>query len=339
MTSPKNIDEVSIPVRTDSDNEKELETKIEKPANVADETKNQDDSDETKSDTSSGSLSLPMMYRRYRSDEADEWIDSIDESTSVDELIKQSDKMIGLSIELSQPYSTNIQLEVCKEQLVKYLQTKIDKLHQRIRLVQHKYASYKKYNDGVNIGIILLSTTMTLLEAIKSEIGVTTLSEHTGASHFFSLSPVFISSTITCAAAIVKFKKFQEKMEGISKAVEKCVFAISRIKKCQEDIIFLKSQEHFEEIKERYQKDIYDYYSVCDTEIQSFLKTDDYGKYLKFLNELDINIMVLEKDKIKRERNIEQDFNKYMEVLNEKKRSKRNHRKYTENTCSNCSIM
>ena len=79
--------------------------------------------------------------------EDDAWMDSIDETTSIDELIKQSDKMIGISMQLSQPYSDNIQLEVFKEQLVQYLQSKIDKLNQRIRLVQRKYASYKYYNN------------------------------------------------------------------------------------------------------------------------------------------------------------------------------------------------
>ena len=276
-----------------------------------------DGADETKTNTKGKGTLLEKFL------EEDQWLETIDETTSVDELIRESDKMIGRSMELTTPFQADIQLEVQKEQLVRYLQTKIDKLKQRIRLVQHKYASYKYYNNGVNIGIILISTTMTLVESIKSQIDETTLNNNDMLMATFNLLPIVLSSGITCAASIVKFKKFQEKMEGITKTVEKCIFAISRIKKCQEDIIFLKSLQDFEDVKERYHKDIYDYYSTCDQEIQLFLKTDDYGKYLKSLNDMDINVMILEKDKLKRERNIESEFDNYMLELEEQKKNKR----------------
>lgn len=266
--------------------------------------------------------------------ESDDWMETIDETTSIEELIKQSDKMIGISMHLSEPYVDNIQLEVRKEQLVRYLQTKIDKLKQRIRLVQHKYATYKYYNNGVNIGIIIISTTMTLMESIKNQVGETTLANYPSVDSMFSLMPVFFSSSITCAAAIVKFKKFQEKMEGITKTVEKCVFAISRIKKCQEDIIFLHTEKDFEDVKERYHKDIYDYYNTCDQEIQLFLKTDDYGRYLKTLNDMDINVMILEKDKLKRERNIESEFDSYMKEIEEQRENRRGMKSLRKSTSS-----
>jgi len=266
--------------------------------------------------------------------ESDDWMETIDETTSIEELIKQSDKMIGISMHLSEPYVDNIQLEVRKEQLVRYLQTKIDKLKQRIRLVQHKYAVYKYYNNGVNIGIIIISTTMTLMESVKHEIGETALTKYPSLDSMFSLMPVFFSSSITCAAAIVKFKKFQEKMEGITKTVEKCEFAISRIKKCQEDIIFLHNEKDFEDVKERYHKDIYDYYNTCDQEIQLFLKTDDYGRYLKTLNDMDINVMILEKDKLKRERNIESEFDSYMKEIEEQRENRRGMKSLRKSTSS-----
>ena len=295
----------------------EIETKTARECEV------NEGADETKIDVEN-----PMLRSKnpmYFSDDA--WLNSIDETTSLEEIIRKSDQMIGLSINLNKPYSKDIQLEVHKEQLVRYLQKKIDKLKQRIRLAQHKYASYKYYNNGVNIGIILISTTMVLLESVKHEIGESNLALYPTWESIFSLMPVFLSSSITCAASIVKFKKFQEKMEGISKTCEKCAFAIARIQKCQEDIIFLKTNEDFDVVKERYHQDIYDYYNSCDQEIQLYLKSDDYGKYLKFLNDMDINVLILEKDKIKRERNIESEFDSYMTELEEKKKSKIRFRK------------
>ena len=48
---------------------------------------------------------------------------------------------------------------------------------------------------------------------------------------------------------------------------------------------------------------------------EKFLKIEDYGKYLKTLNDIDINIMILEKDKLKKERLIENNFSQYIKSL------------------------
>ena len=77
-------------------------------------------------------------------------------------------------------------------------------------------------------------------------------------------------------------------------------------------------------MKQRYHKDIYEYYNTCDQEIQLFLKTDDYGKYLKTLNDMDLNVLILEKEKLKRERFIESEFHIYMEDLENDVKRKRN---------------
>ena len=70
-------------------------------------------------------------------------------------------------------------------------------------------------------------------------------------------------------------------------------------------------------VKMRYHKDIYEYYNACNQDIEKYLKIEDYGKYLKTLNDIDINILVLERDKQKRERYIENDFTNYMKILKE----------------------
>ena len=253
-------------------------------------------------------------------------------------LLESCQRCVEESKEISSTFTPLIHLETNKEQLVVYLQTKIDKLNQQIRLVERKYATYKKYKDGVSISIIALSTSLTLLETIKAEIGESGLSENPPVKTFFNLSPVFISSFITCAAAIMKFKKFEDKMEGISKAVEKCIFAIARIKKCQEDILFLATREEFEEVKTRYHKDIYEYYNSCNQDIEKFLKTSDYSKYLSGLNDIDIRVMILEKDKMKRERYIENDFSNYMKDLH-KRQQQQDKRTIRSRCTSRCTLM
>ena len=237
-------------------------------------------------------------------------------NNAIDQLLQESNSLLDESHEITEPFQSSINLETNKERLVMYLQTKIDKVTQRIRLVEHKYGEYKKLSDMVNIGIILLSTLLTLLESLRAELDPSTLNGVLGSS--FNLFPIVISTTITCAAAILKFKKLQEKMEGISRTVDKCIFAIARIKKCQEDILFLEKQEELNEVKVRYHKDIYEYYNACNQDIEKYLKIEDYGKYLKTLNDIDINILILERDKQKRERYIENDFTNYMKILKKK---------------------
>ena len=130
-------------------------------------------------------------------------------------------------------------------------------------------------------------------------------------------------------------------MEGISRTVDKCIFAIARIKKCQEDILFLKKPGELDEVKVRYHKDIYEYYNACNQDIEKYLKIEDYGKYLKTLNDIDINILILERDKQKRERYIETDFSQYMKEIEEEKEKKRNDKKLilTRRTNSHSCVM
>ena len=51
--------------------------------------------------------------------------------------------------------------------------------------------------------------------------------------NFLQYLPVFFSCIISTAAAILKFKKYQEKMEMIGRTIEKSIFVISKIKKLQ----------------------------------------------------------------------------------------------------------
>ena len=45
---------------------------------------------------------------------------------------------------------------------------------------------------------------------------------------FFNMVPIGISSIITCSAAIIKFKKYQDKMEHMQFTREKVILSISK---------------------------------------------------------------------------------------------------------------
>ena len=105
-------EETKVPVNTELINDLE-ETKV--PINDSDETKEKKEKkEESKKD---GERNIPPVFLSLKDD--DDWMDSIDETTSIEELIRKSDRMIGISISLNKPYAKDIQLEVQKEQLVK----------------------------------------------------------------------------------------------------------------------------------------------------------------------------------------------------------------------------
>ena len=96
----------------------------------------------------------------------------------------------------------------------------------------------------------------------------------------FNMVPIGISSTITCSAAIVKFKKYQEKMEYMQFTREKVILAISKLKLVQESLWFNKDED-FDEIKQKYLHDVYLIYNESNSELERHIKYDDHTKFFE----------------------------------------------------------
>ena len=92
--------------------------------------------------------------------------------------------------------------------------------------------------------------------------------------------PITFSSTITCTAAIIKFKKYQEKMENMQFTREKVILAISKIKEIQESLWF-NDEKSFPSIKKKYLEDVYHVYNESNSELERHIKYNDYEKYRK----------------------------------------------------------
>ena len=92
--------------------------------------------------------------------------------------------------------------------------------------------------------------------------------------------PLSISSIITCSAAIIKFKKYQEKMENMQFTREKVILAISKIKYVQESLWFSNDDE-FNIIKKKYVDDVYLIYNESNSELERHIKFNDHHKFYK----------------------------------------------------------
>ena len=158
----------------------------------------------------------------------------------------------------------------------KHLQLKLDKLSKRLMILQIKYQSYKRWYDTCNILIIIVSAMLSVFEAFRNEI-ISHIQPESVGELIVNLIPITVSTSITCAAAIIKFKKYQEKMENMQFTREKVILAISKIKNVQENLWF-SSDKQFSAVKEKYINDIYSFYNESNSELERHIKFSDHNK-------------------------------------------------------------
>ena len=76
--------------------------------------------------------------------------------------------------------------------------------------------------------------------------------------NIFDLTPIFFGTIITCSSSIVKFKKYQEKMEELYIVIDKCIIMMGKLKIIREKIKLLDDcgEEFFLKIKNEYINDL-----------------------------------------------------------------------------------
>ena len=183
-----------------------------------------------------------------------------------------------------------------KHKLKDYINEKKRKLDQSKRILELKYASYKKCNDFWNIGTIILSSLLTFIESTKL-IFITDESPQI-VEELFALTPIFLGTFITCSASILKFKKYQEKMESLYIVIDKCIIMIAKLKNKREEIKLLSDcGEEFHKIKNDYVTNICKEYSDVYQGTERYITNQDYDIYLKLINQSDYNKHMIEHDK------------------------------------------
>ena len=192
----------------------------------------------------------------------------------------------------------------CLDDLIKHIKDKKRKLDLFRKILEIKYNRYKKCHNAWSISTILLSTCLTLIESCK----LIFLNEDSAESdeNFYDLSPIFIGTIITCTSSIVKFKKYQEKMELFSNTIEKCVNMIAKIKNKKELYILQKrgcGLKPIPELIENSNEEILNEYILIFQESQKYIKISDYDKYARIINnsELHKHIIESERDKFYKE--------------------------------------
>lgn len=183
----------------------------------------------------------------------------------------------------------------------KHVQNKIERLDERMRFVNYKFEDVRFWFRRYSISIIYLATFLTLIEALMNSFILETI-ENNILKNFFKFSPLLLSSLVSLIAAIIKFNKYEEKIEDITRATEKCIITISKLKEVKEELYFCKTVNDFNKINDRFTRDIYTEYLESNTNIERQLLDTDYAKYMKRIAHNDV-----ERAKILLKRNYELD--------------------------------
>ena len=117
-----------------------------------------------------------------------------------------------------------------KESLTVHMCEKRDNLALRLQIMRLKYASYHRVLDRLNLSIIIISSLSAVVESIKAELGLNDPSTtDPSAYHFLQLLPVITSCTTGLVAAIIKFRKYNDRLEALGRTIERCIAASSRL--------------------------------------------------------------------------------------------------------------
>ena len=188
----------------------------------------------------------------------------------------------------------------CIGELIEQIKEKKRKLNLYRKILEIKYNRYKKCHNAWSISTILLSTCLTLIESCK----LIFLDDESPESNknFYDLSPIFIGSVITCTSSILKFKKYQEKMELFSNTIEKCVTMVAKIKNKQEMYQLYKDgccNKSFKELLEGYNEEILKEFYLIYQESQKYIKNSDYDKYARIINNSELHKHIIEQERLK----------------------------------------
>jgi len=121
---------------------------------------------------------------------------------------------------------------------------------------------------------------LTLIEALMNSLDIESI-PNSIARHFLKFSPLLFSSLVSLIAALIKFNKYEDKIEDITRASEKCIITIAKLKEVKEELYFCKTVENFIKINDRFTRDIYTEYLDSNTNIERQLLDTDYAKYMK----------------------------------------------------------
>ena len=177
-------------------------------------------------------------------------------------------------------------LELFNGKFNDHVHQKLYKLNTRMRYLDHKTMSVKKIFKRFSLAILLISALLTLIESFKNTMNIESISSEY-AKNFVKLVPLIFSTIVTIFTAIIKFNKYEDKIEELAAANNTCVNAMSEFKKIKERLYFCEDQDTLDEIKEKFDE-VYHLYLEGNKAIEKNINDNEYNKYMKKISKIDI---------------------------------------------------
>tara|TARA_R110002020_G_scaffold142570_3_gene314775 strand:- start:8814 stop:9572 length:759 start_codon:yes stop_codon:yes gene_type:complete len=156
------------------------------------------------------------------------------------------------------------------------LTSKLQEIRSKRDAVSLNHEDIKNSNDKYNKVIIVLSLFTAFVESLKTQLGLATSSNKVVAN-LSALAPIALSTCVAIISSLLKFKKFPEKMEELTKASEKCSYSITRIRE-------LKQILNFEDpplVKNSYVNQVLEVYRESLSTVENSLYPDVRQHYFK----------------------------------------------------------
>ena len=131
----------------------------------------------------------------------------------------------------------NVIIEPSEINLEKDLTEKLNELRAKRDAISLHHEDLKNSNDGYNKTIICLSLFTGFFETLKGQLDLNN-SPNDFIRNGSAIAPIFLSTLVGIISSLMKFKKFPERMEELTKASEKANFSITRIRELKQVLNF-----------------------------------------------------------------------------------------------------
>jgi len=155
------------------------------------------------------------------------------------------------------------------------------------------HESLKRNSDVFNKSIIILSLVVAFVETLKSTLDLTNRKEYGyNVSSLAKIAPIAISTLTAIISSLMKFKKFPERMEQLTKSTEKFNHTITKMRRLQEELNFVDQKV----AEKTYIDEVMEFYRDSLQEAEASIYPDVRQKYFRKAQD---NIIKMSKNEIK----------------------------------------
>lgn len=168
------------------------------------------------------------------------------------------------------------------------IRQRIERLAKRAAILRLKLEADKRVYDRVQIGIIFISSVLTLIESLKVQLDVD--AETRDVQRTFALLPIFLSSSVTISLSVLKFMRLQERMENATKVILKATTTQFALKRVEENLTAALTAKEVLDVYATYSAEVFDTFNDTERQIEELLMLKDFVKHSPGYHEMTLDV-------------------------------------------------